>query len=406
MRSLAIVLAGLLLAAPSFAGDPCAGRKGCSVLDRFAAATDAQGARLTVLRTREPWPDDMKPDDHFACRPHPEAYWLLREAPGAAPVLSKIFAFCNDGYGASGVGEDAIEVGPNRIRHTQTGGSALRWSTETTRQLSPPHLLAAEACGYHVVVGGSELVATDYVALHQRGWSRPEAADDQPPDDVEIGCIKDGGAVPWLGIPRLGDGHDAVLRAARTGALRLGACALTMTPDNGFVVHGKAADRPVVRALLLDQFRLLVEVTSPSRVPAASASWIKDDRIELWLSSPTASTLLQIGVRLADGQAFPGYGKPKLPAVTRHAAGDSVTLLLDFTGLVKDYSGITLVYGQGDGKRQGMMLASSAVAYGKPHTLGQAWDYPADCTIRDGRLEPGPVRASFHDSTEESTAPE
>ena len=51
-------------------------------------------------------------------------YWLLDGKATPKQVLQ----LCNDGYGSSGVGEDEVEVGPNRLVHHQYGGSSWRWS--------------------------------------------------------------------------------------------------------------------------------------------------------------------------------------------------------------------------------------------------------------------------------------
>ena len=145
-----------------------------------------------------------------------------------------------------------------------------------------------------------------------------------------------------------------------------------------------------------------MQIRDPGRTPAVSANWIHDDRLELWFGPswydgyPRAERqreLQQFGIRLADGAVFAGYGKSKaLPVVRRWQRGDARLILVDWSDTDLEPYAVTVVYGQGDGRRQGRMIATSALRYGNPDTLGQFWAFSANCELRDGVLNVGELR--------------
>ena len=96
---------------------------------------------------------------------------------------------------------------------------------------------------------------------------------------------------------------------------------------------------------------------------------------------------------MADGAVFAGYGKSKrLPTVRRWQRDDARLLLVDWGDAGLEPNSMAVVYGQGDGRRQGRMLATSHLKYGNPDTLGQFWSFPATCELRDGLLQAGALR--------------
>ena len=67
-------------------------------------------------------------------------------------------------------------------------------------------------------------------------------------------------------------------------------------------------------------------------------------------------------------------------------------ILVDWSDAGLEPYAVTVVYGQGGGGRQGRMIATSALRYGNPDTLGQFWGFPANCELRDGVLMVGELR--------------
>ena len=69
-----------------------------------------------------------------------EEYWLVTGKKDPSPKL--LLQLCNDGYGGAGIGEDDVQVKPNRLSHEQIGGgSESRWFVHRELQLNPPQLL-------------------------------------------------------------------------------------------------------------------------------------------------------------------------------------------------------------------------------------------------------------------------
>ena len=371
----------------------CQDRPECRIVETLDAGKATDGTALAVLRVALGVENQPADEEGRQCRPHPEEYWLSQVGRDGKAVYRQLFAFCNDGYGASGVGEDAVTVGPNRITLDRVGGSAWRWEIGASYQLLPEQPLRRREASYHTLGGGCLETETDFRALRQRGWLNPPLAEEAPDEDATVGCDRKSATGRFIAIPQLerGDELAAELEQQTAG---LGSCALTLkvTSDgeSGFIAHGSPDPRAgtEVKLLALTANTLLAQVRDPGRTPAISGSWINDDRLELWLGPtlyggwPDADRrkqLYQFGIRLADGAVFAGYGKSKsLPAVRRWQRGDARLLLVDWwdAGLVSN--SITVVYGRGDGRRQGRMLATSTLKYGDPDTLGQLWTLPTN----------------------------
>ena len=140
LTSLLIALPFAAQAAPTTAQTEamCQGRKTCKVEKTYDAGKSPAGATLEVVEVRLGLADKPQ-DQEDGCRTDSGdknggvEYWLLDGT--AAP--RRVLKLCNDGYGASGVGEDEVKVGPDRLSHWQTGGSSWRWSGTVTYALSP-----------------------------------------------------------------------------------------------------------------------------------------------------------------------------------------------------------------------------------------------------------------------------
>ncbi|MCC7538777.1 MAG: hypothetical protein IT379_21305, partial [Deltaproteobacteria bacterium] len=96
----------------------CRSGTGCVVVSRQSAGTDAQGRALWVVMTA---PRGTRPVDEESARTElgcvPYVYWALATEGDRTVDRRRILDVCNDGYGAAGVGEDEVVVGPNRFEH-------------------------------------------------------------------------------------------------------------------------------------------------------------------------------------------------------------------------------------------------------------------------------------------------
>ncbi len=163
---LAVIAAASVIADPALERRLCAdAATACRVESVTDAGTGQGGAVLRVaLVAIENAPDV---EDYAACRPARQQYWILKD--GAEPVV--LLDLCNDGYGASGVGEDNVKIEPNRLTHAQYGGSALRWVETNVYRLDPLATLSTEGCGFHALTGEWEMSRWDWTAFRGEGWA-------------------------------------------------------------------------------------------------------------------------------------------------------------------------------------------------------------------------------------------
>ncbi len=388
-------------------GSVCQDRPECRIVETLDAGKAADGTALAVLHVALGAENQPADAEGRQCRPYPEDYWLKQVGRDGKAVYRRLFAFCNDGYGASGIGEDVVTVAPNRITLDRVGGSAWRWEIGASYQLMPEQPLLRREASYHTLGGGCLETETNFRALRQRGWLNPSPAEETLDEDATVGCDRESATGRFIAIPQLERGGDELAALERQSA-GLGSCALTLratgNEEDGFVVYGSLDPqaRTEIKLLLLSATTLLAQVRDAGRTPAMSENWINDDRLELWLgpalyggwpSADRKKQLYQFGIRLADGAVFAGYGKSKrLPTIRRWQRDDARLLLVDWGDAGLEPNSMAVVYGQGDGRRQGRMLATSHLKYGNPDTLGQFWSFPATCELRDGLLQAGALR--------------
>lgn len=412
-------------AAPAPEGALCAGRAKCSIHRRRAAGKDAEGRALWVLTVdlgleslsdAEP-PSDSSSSDleeepnqdttrarYGSC--HRFEYWRMVEG---APDLSQLLVtVCNDGYGASGVGEDTVSIGDNLFSVATSGGSAWRWSQSTKRALYPQKTLTTTQQGNWNLGPNTFERTVDWERFTGReAWFSPACNAQGEPPEGEGREANDPGFESVL-IPRMT--LDPAFRSDGYRTVALGRCAVDVdgTGAQGFVTFGERAARAegFVRAVLSDQQELFVEVHDP-HPSGASARWVRDDHLEIWLPSgsdaapPPAPGYMdhclpkddgpkQWGIRVADGKVFSGYGKPKESdlSVERSASVDgSVHFKVRLPG---QPAAMTLGYSDGDGKKQRRVVATSLVRKGTRASLGAFLDggEQATCRVEAGRLEP------------------
>ena len=105
------------------------------------------------------------------------------------------------------------------------------------------------------------------------------------------------------------------------------------------------------------------------------------------------SSFISLASAAADGAVFAGYGKSKrLPTVRRWQQGRRASAVGGLGDAGLEPNSMAVVYGQGDGRRQGRMLATSHLKYGNPDTLGQFWSFPATCGVAGRTAASGVLR--------------
>jgi hypothetical protein len=380
----------------------CKAQSGCRVAQQTAAGQGHDGEELgvTELVYKSPPPESWAAG--LECRDGYREFWVT-----AGGVESLLLELCNDGYGASGVGEDEIEIGNNRLTHMQVGGSAWRWSGVTTYQLSPLGILKEAWDGFHTLGANYDTGQWDWTDYAQGAseWWAPFCDEQGYVPDNE-GMLPDDAQIQhYLAIPQLAESSVPanILDAS------LGNCSLTLSSElgRGWIVHGEeaeaVADQAWMRLLAYEPNRLAVSVRLP-KVLTGGKSWLSDDHIEIWQAPLTSyydacldqkAPARQWAVRLSDGAVFAAHGDPaSLPKVlARHSTVDSQggVIVTTHLELAEPLENLTVVLSRGDGKKkQRWLLASSDLSFGKPWTLGRTYaiaEDAASCAISEGRLD-------------------
>ncbi|TAJ86933.1 MAG: hypothetical protein EPO41_24410 [Reyranella sp.] len=361
----------------------------CKVEKTYEAGRSPADTPLSVVEIRLGLADKPKDQDEGCIngngRDGGVEYWLL---DGTA-MPKQVLQLCNDGYGMAGVGEDEVEVGPNRLVHRQSGGSSWRWSMEVTYSLSPFRALTEQDCSYHNVSEQSgTLTDIDYRTRLVRALAK-----DSTRRDPGVGCpswpkpsqafaaridAETVGAYPVV-APGLSG------KAAIPAGTALGNCipGMTTAGDNGFVVWGKPApadQAAEIRTIGVGSNTLIVQVFDP--VPAAAppaGSWIHQPHLEIWVgqNGEEINTMLplgqmtQTGVTL-DGAVHRGVGKPNPPpSVERWASRDErgrpvVVLRLVWPHEFALINGVTVVYSQAEAGKQARLVATAGFAGNRP----------------------------------------
>lgn len=381
----------------------CKDRKPCSLVAATPAGKDAQGRALIVveLNLGPKNPDNDASDERFNCRPYAREFWLW--TAGAAEPR-RVLALCNDGYGASGVGEDEIKIQANRMVHSQYGGSAWRWNIGRTIELSPLRVLSEESCSYHNVNIGYSLSRWDWQRLAgERRWYPQACKDGDKRADEKT-------RPDWCDARRATHRHALIPRldgAMPAGALaHLGSCAAAFdeSGQRGFVTFGKPRPRGAELRVLMTSARDLVVSVTDTAFATGAASWLADDHVELWIGtdqsglscSDSKIKLAQWAIGL-DGKVHHGAGdKAGPPAVAARAARTDggrrqVTLHIRLPAIENDYlRAVTVVFSKSEGGRQARLTATSPIRRGDETTLSSVYRLEpkaARCAVRAGQLD-------------------
>lgn len=394
----------------------CHARATCEVTKTDEAGRSPAGVPLGVVEVHLGLAD--KPDDQDrGCingndRDGGVEYWLLEGTTAPRRILK----LCNDGYGISGVGEDHVEVGPNRLSHHQYGGSAWRWVSDVTYTLSPFRAVHEQDCSYH---NANEASGTA-LDLDFRTRVVRSLAKDSTQNNPGMGCAewparfaaRAGDATlgaypviaPWLGEPSIPAGTA------------IGDCVVTMTTsgENGFAVWGTPAPAnraAEIKVLAVGWNILYVQVfdplaTSAAAGPTIGTSWINLPHLEVWVghNDENLRTMLplgqlsQVGIDLSGG-VHRGVGKADapVPEVERWQARDErgrpvVALRITWPGSHPLLNGVALAYSQAENGKQARLVATTGIVNNRPLyvpeivSLSDTQGRGRRCQVRDGRL--------------------
>lgn len=396
----------------------CGQRSRCDVADTHDAGKAVDGEPRLVVQLRLSLADKPKDGPDDGCRNDSDRdggteYWVFN---GRQPPV-RLLDLCNDGYGASGVGEDEVEIEDNRLTHIQHGGSSWRWSSSTAYRLQPLMRLETTDCSFHTGSPASgTLTHADMWNLRLRSFtfdSRDPAGAD------EIGCPEDvpqtpsprpaAGILSAYPLPGFGPGEDTrQIRQIPTGAALLD-CALTISTDaaNGFVVYGQPAkaDAAEMKIAVDSASSLVVQVFDPlAKANQYASSWVHQPHVELWRVPSSADTLAgyahpktveQIGIDL-NGKPWPGLNVAKLPQIERWAAMDErgrevVVMRVSWTEDNALSWGIAAVYSQADRGRQTRLVATTGIERNRPLFLPPARRFDRDCSLQNGQWKANPL---------------
>lgn len=386
---------------------PCGDRSPCREAARWPAGTDAAGRVLTVVRlaldTRDSGDADPPGADHGDCVP--TEYWLQ-----AGPFARKLLALCNDGYGAAGMGEDAVTVGKNRFTHTQHGGSSWRWSTAEVFTLSPLRRVHEENDGSWT--NGPNEARCRFDRTHWRGdctWWAPRCQDNGEPPDPESAGAGGTHRYAYAVVPRVEVPAEWAADGWRT--VGPGTCAGTAT----HALSGpapQAGDDERLKVLAQGQI-VFVDMALPDSirtdipdhsVPTSAAAADLRPHLALWLGADSdysshcldpASAVGPWRFGLDGDWVLPpkAAGAPALvfdkARTPTRPDGGRAHLRLRLT-LPENVKGLTWVSHLPDGDGPAQRMATSALHTEDAHSVGRLRTFlaqDATCTVRNGRLD-------------------
>jgi hypothetical protein len=398
LSAVTVLQTGAARAADPVLAKVCGGHKGCKLKSRKDAGRDASGAALSVLELSFP------KDGENECEPI--EHWLVAKAADGTLKTTKVLALCNDGYGASGVGDDDVEVGKNRLTHGQSGGSFERWAHTLVLRLSPLTLLEESDSVTLSVGSGESSDKWSWETFQGRSeWSAPLCGPDGEPKEDDDAKDR---SFSYTSLPQLQ--LEPAFTAGGWKTTALGACAARVDSGGkaGFVVFGEPSKANDARfSAVLDSAGALYLEIEDDVLVGPSAKWLADDHVELWLAAqrpeqqehhclgPVKAKPQQWAIRVSDGQVFPAYGNPSAAAIKAEIAPRAqgapgpVRVRIQ---LPKGWEALTVAYSDGDdGRKQKRIIATSALELRDTRSLGLVKSIKpgeAVCRVNAGRLEP------------------
>ncbi|MBN1773405.1 MAG: hypothetical protein JXB32_19240 [Deltaproteobacteria bacterium] len=370
---------------------PCAGRAPCTVEWRCDAGHATDGAALVVLRLAVP----SDPELEFEC--HAFEYWLLPAAAEGPPEM--LLRVCNDGYGASGIGEDTVVVGDNRLVHSTYGGSAWRWATSREVRLVPRELLAESSGGWWNLGANTEQHSWSWETLSgSREWYSPPCDEQGEPLQEEEPALYCASYVPQFQL-------DAAFVRDGWRETALGECGVRVAADGsgGFLLGGTAGEvgDAALTVAAAPGPVLFVELRDDELRDGADG-----DRLELWLIDRMFETdymnpcLPPVAIPpprwwvfgATDGRLFEGErdGAPQVKVVRGGEAGAHWARLR--IRLPASTAALAVVFSDvDDGGVVERTLSTVRLDRDDPGPLGPLYPIPgehAGCAVEDGRLAP------------------
>lgn len=374
----------------------CAAIEGPCTLTDLKPAGDSENrlqvAEIAFLENADPAGGWKYPNYEGAEQCNAWALFVVDASQAAAP--KEVARFCNDGYGASGVGEDAWEVNQGRLSISTNGGSNWRWAESKTVDLTSNTIVSE---------GSYSFFGTNPNSLHDQSldYEKLVVADERsvwpcgaPEDAVE--------SFESLSIPRVD--LPAAFHDGGWKTTSLGECStqLDATGAEGFVIHGKKSTASDTRMKVVANGNVVyVEVMDDQLVASASGNWIHGDHLELWVSPEGPPTMevdcvdlkakvksWQWGIDALTGTIHDAYGKPRLALVAEHEAINGGARFK--VTLPTDANALTVIYSDSDdGKTQERLVATSDFKFGKVATMGTLVDINPlrlQCRVADGHL--------------------
>ena len=374
--------------------DVCGQRPGCRLISARPAggATDAN-ARVVLLQLPQEGAsageegetggavstqgaEDVFEARYGSCVPY--EYWLA----GAGHEPQLLLEVCNDGYGASGVGEDHVTVpGDGTFQRSVNGGSAWRWDREVFASLSPLRVLREASTGSWTLGENQDAESWDWTAfLGSYTWSAPRC---DPASAGPSQTIVEHTVVP---IPEVAD-----VEAFSSGGWRahgLGRCAARV----GDVTSGR------VSAVVMDKV-VYVEVVDDAMT--------SKDEVEIWYAerAPGYMDHCLEAPRPARGLSV-SLSTKKAKPIGRGPAGETPTLVdgvvvegnrrrlaVKLPGAVGagGAGALSVVLRDSDDGKTVRTIGTSDVDAKDTASLGRIKPIApssATCTIADGALEP------------------
>lgn len=337
-----------------------------------------------------------KSDDVDACREPPEEWWWV-PTTGAPQLLLEV---CNNGYGASGVGEDTIDVTPSTFKHSRYGGSAWRWTSEKELALSPLRVTREKHSSFHATMPDF-MRDSDWSWEDFKGTTRDDVAkcDGEGVANPESTATEvRANLIPAVQLP-------ADFRNGGWKTTALGGCSAAAS----FVTFGKQSGRDDASLLVVAHFptsgapELYLELRDDTLVET-STKWTLADHVELWAADGLVDSESCLGVKggtqwgvMLDCTVQPGFGNPKAGSVKVEVTKFEGGVRMKVLNVGKPGARVGVVYSDSDdGKKQKALLATSKLVFASQPTFSAFQQVPetmAVCEVASGALTPKRTQA-------------
>ena len=399
---------------PAPFGNGALDKEPCPIEPRAAApeSSSESGSDADEEASNESQAAEQDPESED-CRPY--EYRLIVHSHGKIRDHQLLSEQCNNGYGAAGVGEDsnAVDKEARTFSHSRSGGSAWRGDQGIVVGLDPLRVISVDESSFWTFDEDATSKSSSWdndTFEGSESWSVPDCVERRKLKDAAARDAAAGAGTEHdtsttynaLIVPRVDLPPAFVQEGWRS--IALGNCSAFVDGDeHGFAIYGgkgRAADASLRAVISKDDF-LFVEITD-DRWTTGGKTWVKEDHIELWLAPPGIVAFdpncdepsgaeppdlsRQWGIRISDGQIFPGFGSPApLTRVEVVRSGHTARARIPIADWLKGHgedASLTVVYSDSDdGLRQKRLIATSQIERGHAISLGHVRSVdPADAT--------------------------